>query len=590
MGKFLKFLTASCLGTIIGLAVITGLGFLILTNWASRVNQPQDVEPNSVLVLTFEDPVPERTNNLEMSPFDLKKTKVLGLQEIVETLSVAKEDDNIKGIYLEVDNVQMGYATSTVLRKALLDFRESGKFVLAYSKYYSQGAYYLSSAADEVFINPAGELQLKGFAVQIPFFKEMLDKLGIDMQTYYAGQFKSATEPYRLNEMSPQNRLQLRELLQTFYAIFLDDVAGARNIDQQQLKQIIADLDAWDPQGAFENGLVDSVAYKDEALNVVREKLGLDENDEITSISMVAYHAGNKPVKNYSARNKVAVIYAEGTIVDGDGEVGSIGDLSYAKHIRELRRDDAVEAIVLRVNSPGGSALASENIWRELSLAREEGIPVVVSMGDLAASGGYYISCMADTIVAEPNTLTGSIGVFTIIPSFEELLNEKVGIDFDTVKTAPFADGLYNTVYDMSDEKARLIQRETERTYETFLQRVADGRGMSRDAVHEIAQGRVWTGRKALELGLVDTLGNLDQALDIAVKMAGLEEYRLTEYPEIKDPLQQIMEELTGGGERRIRAEMKEQLGEWYPYYSQIRDIKSYSGTQARLPFFFPWN
>jgi len=586
MTQFLKFLLASCLGVIIAVFVLFGIGSLVIAGIAQRSDEPKDVKPNTVLHLSFDQPIPERTNNLQINPFDFERRKILGLQEIRETITQAKTDDNVKGIFLDVDMLaSSGIVSTTNLREAILDFRESGKFVVAYAKYYTQGAYYLASAADKIYVNPLGIVDFRGFAVQIPFFKEMLDKIGIDMQIFYAGQFKSATEPYRLNEMSDQNKFQTREYLGTIYRDFLSDISKTRDISVDALDEIANNYTGGMPEGALEAGLVDALGHRNEAMDELRQRLGLDEEEEVSMLSLKEYNRSNPPDKDYSVRDKIAVVYAEGNILDGKGENGTIGDEKYTNIIEDLRRDDRVKAIVLRVNSPGGSAMASENIWKELSLARQEGIPVVVSMGDYAASGGYYIASASDSIFAEPKTLTGSIGVFSIIPNARELLDDKIGISFDSVKTTDVAAGI-TPFFDLTPKEERFLQQRTDMMYETFLQRVAENRNMSRNSVHEIAQGRVWTGLKAEEIGLVDRIGNLEDAIETAAGMAGIETFRLSEYPQVKDPLQELLENVMGMEESMVAEQLlQKETPEWYPYLKFIKELRDAKGAQARLPF-----
>ena len=590
MGQFFKFLLASCLGIFVAFFLMLAIGGLVISQIAKQADKPKDIKPNTVLHLTFDNPIPEQTNNLELDPFDFNKRKVLGLQEMVNTLERAKSDDNIKGIFLEVDGLASGgLATSAVVRDALLNFKEEGKFIITYSKYYSQGAYYLASVADQIMVNPLGMVDFRGFAAQMPFFKDMLDKVGVNMQVYYAGKFKGASEPYRLNKMSDENRMQIREYIDDIYAHFLQDVSDSRNLSTERLHQLAVDYVGMDPVAAAQAGLVDKVGHREDALNELRSRLGLEEKDKVAMFTLEDYNQSNPGSKNYKIKNKIAVVYAEGAIVDGKGGPGSIGDEKYTEYIQQIRRDDNVKAIVLRVNSPGGSAMASENIWKELSLAKAEGKQVVVSMGDYAASGGYYISAMADSIFAEPNTLTGSIGVVLAIPDASELLEDKAGIHFDSVKTGPFATGI-TPFYPLSPGESRILQKRTDDMYETFLQRVSEGRKMSRDSVHAIAQGRVWTGERALSIGLADRIGGLEDAIASAATLAELDDYRLTEYPKVKDPIQQLLEQWFVEENTRANAVLKSELGEYYPYLRFVQELKNSKGFQARLPVWIPFN
>lgn len=593
MGQFFKFLTASCLGVLLATLVLFGIGGLVIGKLASQAEKPVKINPNTVLRLTFDDIIPDKTNNLQVDPMAVSTEKILGLQEIIQTIEQAKNDDRIKGIFLETDGLSTGFASATVVQDALEDFKESGKFIIAYTKYYSQGAYYLATAADKIYVNPLGMIDFRGFSAQIPFFKEMLDNVGVKMQVYWAGKFKSATEPYRLKQMSPENRIQTREYMDDMYLTFLSGISENRDIPVAELKKLANAYEVSDPKVALANGMIDAIGYRDEAISEMKSQIGLDDEDKLTTISLTAYNKSNPPKLNYSVSDKIAVVYAEGTILDGKTSPGSVGDVNYTKIIQKLKRDKKIKAVVLRVNSGGGSAMSSENIWREMGLLKEAGKPVVVSMGDYAASGGYYIACNSDQIVAQSNTLTGSIGVFSMIPSLRELMDDKLGINMDTVKTGDFATGI-NTYYDISPAEGRLIQKRTDELYEIFLKRVADARNMTRDQVHEIAQGRVWTGNKAKELGLVDKIGTLDDAIAIAADLADIEDYRLSEYPKIKDPFMQLLEEFLGEEETRTKVKadlmLKSELGALYPYYKHVKEIQSYKGVQARLPLILPFN
>lgn len=586
MGQFFKFVFASCLGVILASIALGFLSFVMLAAIAGSVgSKTVSVQPNTVLHLKFDKPIPEKTNNLPMDPFNFKEQKILGLHDILAALERAQTDDNIKGVLLEADGLQGGLATANALRDALAEFKSKGKFVYAYANTYTQGAYYLASAADKIYLNPVGLLDFHGFAAQVPFFKDLLDKAGIKAQVYYAGKFKSATEPFRRNNMSEENKLQVREYLEDAFGEFLNDIAEARGISEVELRRIADNMAATLPEDALRLKMVDELTYRDKVLDDIRQKTGLDKKDKIPTLTIEEY-AEAKPAKtNLKAKHKIAVVYAEGNIVDGKGENGSIGDVKYVDILSKIRKDKQVRAIVLRINSGGGSAIASENILRGVELAKAEGIKVVVSMGDYAASGGYYIACKADSIFAEPNTLTGSIGVFSMIPSVQQLLNKQIGIQFDTVKTGQFAHGI-SPVYDLTEAEGKIMQSFVDKMYETFLGHVAAGRNMSRDAVNEIAQGRVWTGQKAVRIGLADRIGYLDDAIAAAAKLAEVSEYRISEYPRVKDPIQQLLEELSGQTtETRAQRLLKTQLGSLYPHYRFLYELQQSKGVQARLPF-----
>jgi protease-4 len=589
MQQFFKFMFASCLGVFLAMIVMSFIGFSMIGSAVASFGAKESVyvKPNSVLEINFNDPIPEKTNNLVADNFELESGDIIGLSDIVEAIEYAKTDDNIKGIFLDVSNVPGGMVTRSTIRDALEDFKESNKFIVAYSKFYSQNGYYMASVADDITVHPVGGIDFRGFGAQIPFFKNGLDKLGVKMEVYYAGQFKSATEPFRLTKMSEQNRRQIREYLEPLYEQFLNDIAESRNIDAAELRRVANEWLIRESEDALTYKLADRVGYRDEVLDVLREKIGLDKGDKIPKVTLDKYALNTKPAINFKIKDKIAVIYAEGEIIMGENTPGSISDDDYTKIIRKIRQDDKVKGIVLRVNSPGGSSLTSESIWRELSLAREAGKPVVVSMGDYAASGGYYIACMADKIIAEPNTITGSIGIFAMVPNASELMNNKLGISLDTLNLTKYASSI-NMFHDHSPEEAAIIQKIIEGGYELFLKRVAEGRDMTRDEVHKVAQGRVWTGEKAKELGLVDEIGGLEEAIAAVKELSGVEEIRITEYPKTKDPLQQLIEKYLKIGNVKAAAKqsiLKEELGELYPHYRHLKSIIDTKGPQARLPY-----
>ena len=584
---FFKTILASCLGVLLAGIALFGILFLVGTSIASSAMSKKSVlKANSVLKLTLKDPIPELTGNTPSSGgFDLETDKVVGLHDLIAALEHAKTDDKIKGLLLDLSAVGTGRAGASNLREAILDFKESGKFVYAHSTYYTQGTYYLASAADKVFVHPLGGVDFLGFAATVPFLKDMLDRLEVDMQVFYAGQFKSATEPYRRYNMSDQAKLQTREYLEGLYKIYLNDISESRGISTQQLSEIANNYLLRNADDAVNYKMVDGKKYWDEILTMLKDDLGLDEDDKINATSLRTYARDHKGKIDFSIKDRIAVVYMEGTIVDGQGEVGNVGGDKYAKIIRKLRQDDKVKAIVVRVNSGGGSGLASDIMWRELELAKAAGKPYVASMGDVAASGGYYVACNADTIYAEPNTITGSIGVFGMIPSMQDMLSEKVGITFDTVKTGPFSHGL-TAIFDISPEEGKIIQNGVEEFYEIFLKRVSDGRNMTRDEVHAVAQGRVWTGEKAKDIKLVDAMGGLDDALATAANLAGLTKYRVAEYPKIKEPLERILDDLQKKDQASFtQGAIKSELSKIFPYFDYVQEVVQAKGIQARIPF-----
>lgn len=587
MRQFFKFVFASCLGVVVAGVVLFGILAIIISGLVSSASKstPEDVKPNSLLVLELNQLIPERTNNLMANSFELEQKDVLGLHDIVSTIEHAKDDKNIKAIYLDLSNTMMGQVTGRTIRDALADFKTSEKPIYAYANNYTQGSYYIASVADSIYLNPIGSVDFRGYGATLAFFKEMLDKIGIEMQVFYAGQFKSATEPFRMNSMSEQNRLQIREYLDGMYEVFLNDISESRQISIEDLNAVANELKIRNADDAVTYGFVDKVAYQDELLDQIRIKFGLEEDEEIESVRLNNYAQLAKPSKNFREKNKVAIVYAEGTINDGPTTPGEINGDRYVNILRKIRKDDNVKAVVLRVNSGGGSVLASDRILREIQLIKDNGIPVVATMGDVAASGGYYISCFADSIFASANTLTGSIGVFGILPSTQEMFNDKLGIYFDTVRTNTFATS-FTPVYKLSSREFQILQEGVEETYDRFLTLVAEGRGMDKDAVHEIAQGRVWTGSKALEIGLVDRIGGLQEAISSAVNLAELENYRTVEYPTIKDPFQQLLDQLMGKSEETVKSQwIRKEFGDYYGMYEFMKYMKEAKGPQARLPF-----
>ncbi len=591
MSQFFKFMFASCLGTALALILLLFIGFSTLAGFASRASEKPvaAIKPNSVLELKFPSMmVPEKTNNLPLDPFDLEQKDILGLTDMVQAIRKAKEDPDIKGIYINASFVAAGKATSSVLRAALLDFKTSGKFIVSYANYYTQNAYYLASVSDSILINPVGGVDFRGLSSTIAYYKGLLDKLDIQMKIFYAGKFKSATEPLRMDKMSPENRLQVREYLTALNNIMMRDVAASRNIPETELRRIADNFEGRGADLALKARLVDRIAYEDEAFTLMKNKIGLDRKEKLYRVSIEDYSKARGRKIDLSTKDKIAVVYAEGTLLDGEnGDAGDIYDGKYVKLLRKIRQDNNVKAIVLRINSPGGSVLASENIYREILLCKEAGKPVVVSMGDLAASGGYYIACHADSIFAEPNTITGSIGVFGTIPMLDKTMKEKLGITYDTVLTGKHS--AFGTPFiQFSPEEDRMIQEQVDRTYEDFLQKVATGRHKTRDQINEIAQGRVWPGQKAVEIGLVDGIGGMDRALAAAAKLAGIDKYRTTEFPRTMTGIEQLIDRLTQNkdSDEGVKAMIiRSELGEMYPMYKHLKDMQRNKGIQARLPY-----
>ena len=582
MKQFLKFTLAAAVGLMLGVFSIIMIFSIIAASGGSKEGQLD--EPH-VLRLELDGAIQDR---VEEMPFDLSEitgqdVNILGLNDILANIKKAKTDENIKGIYIEIGMLNAGFATREEIRNALLDFKESGKFITTYSEIYTQGAYYLASVADYICMYPEGGMELKGLNSTIPFFTNALKKMGIEPQVIRHGKFKSAVEPFMLTEMSDENREQIETYMGSIWEHFLKNVASDRNITSDRLNEIANNLEIQTAKDAVELGLVDSLFYRDQFQNHLANLMKQENHNDVNFISLKKY---NK-VKNENARDKfkkekVAVIYAQGEIQSGEGSETVIGSERISKAIRKARKDEKVKAIVLRVNSPGGSALASDVIWREMKLANKEK-PVVVSMGDVAASGGYYIACASDKIYASQNTITGSIGVFGLLMSFEELYTDKIGITFDNVKTNKFAD-LGSMNRPLTQEEYDIIQKGVVDVYNTFTSRVAEGRDMSQENVDDIGQGRIWSGSNAMDINLIDEYGGLEAAVAGAAELAELEDYRIYELPEQKDPFQELLVQLE---EDMQTSWIKHQLGDQYKYYKTIQDIKHLKGVQARMPYQF---
>ena len=597
MKQFFKNLLTSCLGSMIGLFGTIGIIMWIVSSSSS--SEAEGAKANSVLKLTLNKAIPELTDNAERSFSNVSSlfASNIGLNDLLKSIDYAANDKNIKGIYLELSNVPVGLSAAKKIRQRLEAFRSSGKFVIAYANAYSQRSYYIASAADRIYLNPMGGVDFQGFAAQIMFFKGMLDKIGVKTNVFYAGKFKSATEPFRRTDMSPENRLQTREFIEGAYSLFLEAIAESRKIPVAELRNIADNALLRNAEDAVKYKFVDSLYYKDQVLAELRTRTGLEEKDEIAAIGIDKYYTSIKEkIKSTGPKaNTIAVVYAEGAIVDGEGELGSIGGDKYARIIRELRQDDNIKAIVLRINSGGGSALASDIIWREIEQAKAKGITVVATMGDVAASGGYYIAANADCIYAENNTITGSIGVFGMAPNMRELYESKLGLTMDTIKT-----GKYSTMtsdmgnyYDFSAEEANIIQTGVDEIYATFKKRVSDGRKIPFAEVDTVAQGRVWLGNTAQKIRLVDSLGGLDQAISHAATLANLSEYRTVSYPAIKSAEEQFVASLLGTSENASvgniynaqRQSIEAAFPELADFFHIIKDIRQMRGVQARMPF-----
>lgn len=579
MRNFFKIFFASLLALVV--FTLLAVFFLVSMVGGMASKDRPGVAAKSVIVLDLGQHFEEQVKQDPFSIFSSDDKDIPGLYDVIRLLNRAKTDKNVAGIYIIANNNPNGFAASEELRNALKDFKTSNKFILAHGDIITQKAYSVANIADKVYVSPQGYVEWTGYSVELAFLKGTLQKLEIEPQIFYAGKFKSATEPLRTDQMTPENELQTSVWLNDLYNDLLVKTAEVRKIDTATLHQLANEAKIRSAKDAVDNKLVDALKYDDELKDEIKTKLGIGKYDRINFITINTYLAATDIHK--SRGEKIALIYAEGNIVDGKTDEGIGGD-TYRNLIRKARLDKTIKAIVFRVNSGGGSSMASEAIWRELALAKEEK-PVVVSFGDVAASGGYYISCAADSIFALPTTITGSIGVFGIIPNMQAFFKNKLGVTFDGVKTAPYADA--GTVYRPLNEKEKnIVQANIDMIYSQFKQRVADGRKRDTAYVDSIAQGRVWTGLRAKEIGLIDRFGGIEDAIKSAATMAKLTEYRVSEYPEPKN----IFEQIFGKSDPFSYSEkMKEELGaENYKIYLEMKRVKEMSNTvQARLPFEF---
>jgi len=597
MKSFFKYVLA----TIVGFLLINILMFFVFFGFVGALvtmgDKTVETKDNSLLEITLSGSISDRTST---NPFDnldfmsMKSTQPLGLNNILKSIRNAANDPKIKGIYLNITDIQsyfMPFATAEEIRNALAEFKDSGKFIYSYTNLgYSQTAYYLASVADSVFVNPETPLMLTGLGSNLTFFKDMLDKIGVQAEIIKVGKYKSAVEPFTRTEISDANREQIEAYMNSLWGNMLKSIAESRHLSVDSLNWLADNLNYRTAQEEMAFGLYDGVCYEDEMLLFLKKKCHVAADKKLSLVSLSDYSKTGKTLS--TGKNKIAVIYASGEI--GMSQSAKAIGPELAATVRKVREDKNVKAVVLRVNSPGGSALTSDIIWREVDLTSQKK-PVIVSMGNVAASGGYYISCAADTIVADPMTLTGSIGIFGQFFNGEKLIKDKLGLTSSTVKTNEHSDfgGAYPLPLPISNRpftayEKQVLQKYIENGYETFLNRVARGRHMTRDEVHEVAQGRVWTGEQALQVGLVDVLGGLDDAIRIAAGKAGLEKYSLSEYPVEKNPFEEFFSSFSASVKAKI---LNAELGE---YYSTFRDLKEIMNTQqglvARLPYDVKFN
>ena len=587
MKQFFKFMFASMLAMLVTFFITMIIFFAVIGTLISSATSSSEkivkIKDNSVLHLKFDYPIKDRTSNnpfenIDFSTFETHEN--LGLDLILKNIAKAKDDDKIKGIYLDLTSMNTGMASIEEIRNALKDFKKSGKWIVSYSEVYTQSTYYLASLSDKIYLNPAGLVEMRGLSTQLIFFKNALEKLEVEMQIIRHGKFKSAVEPYMLEKMSDSNREQMELILNTAWGSMLKDLSESRKITIEELNAIADDIKIQTAKDALAHKFVDKLVFKDEFLDELKKRVGAESYDDINYISLSKYNNSTPEKEENVSKNQIAVIYASGDIISGKSNDGSMGSETISEAIREARLDENVKAIVLRVNSPGGSALASDVMWREVVLAKKVK-PVVVSMGDVAASGGYYIACAANKIVANEKTITGSIGVFGVIPNVQGMFNNKLGITFDFAKTNKHAD-IMTMFRPLTAEEKDIIQIGVENIYDDFITKVGEGRGMTKEQVDSIGQGRVWTGLDAKKIGLVDEIGGIDEAIAIAKDLAKLDDYNLVDYPKLKDPFEQFMLSLTEGAETKI---LKTYLGENYKYYQKVQSMTTQSGYMTRMPY-----
>ena len=587
MKDFLKFTLATVTGIILSSIVLFIIGMVTLFGIMAASDTETIVKKNSVMILDLSGTLVERTQEDPLgilSQLFNDDSNTYGLDDILSSIKKAKENEDIKGIYLQANSLGTSYASLQEIRNALLDFKESGKFVIAYADSYTQGLYYLSSAADKVLLNPKGMIEWRGIASTPLFYKDLLQKIGVEMQIFKVGTYKSAVEPFIATEMSPANREQVTTFISSIWSQVTEGVSASRNIPVDSLKAYADRMLMFYPaEESVRCGLADTLVYRNDVRDYLKRLVDIDEDDNLSLLGLGDMINVRKNVPKDKSGNIIAVYYASGEITDYPGSATSEEGIVGSKVIRDLRKlkdNDDVKAVVLRVNSPGGSAFASEQIWyavKELKTKK----PVIVSMGDYAASGGYYISCGADTIVAEPTTLTGSIGIFGMVPNVKEL-TDKIGLSYDVVKTNKYAD-FGNIMRPFSEGEKALLQMMVAEGYDTFITRCAEGRHTTKEAIEKIAEGRVWTGEAAKELGLVDELGGIDKALDIAVAKARVGGYTIVSYPEKKDVLSSLLDtKPTNYVESQL---LKSKLGEYYRQFGLLTNLKEQSMIQARVPF-----
>lgn len=584
MKDFIKYTMATVVGLVLVSIIMGILAFVSMAGMIASEGMSSPIEKKSVLRITLKGSITERAGEENpLSKLGGETTQQIALDQALQALEKAAKNDKIEGIYMEGGILSAYPAEVQELRQALLEFKKSGKWIIAYADTYSRSAYYLCSVADKVYLNPIGMLDWSGLSSNPMFFTGLMKKLGIKMQVFKVGTYKSAVEPYIAEQMSDANREQVSSYQQSIWNNMLKDVAKSRKTTAEALNSLADSLTILSgPEASVKGGLVDKLCYQDEVKKILKNKAKMEEDESLRFVSISDVALSEE--LNDKVDDEIAVYYAYGEIKEditgGFAQESAITSKQMTKDLQELREDDDVKAVVLRVNSPGGSAYASEQIWREVQLLSKEK-PVIVSMGALAASGGYYISCGANKIFAEPTTLTGSIGIFGMIPDATELLTDKLGLSFDVVKTNAHSDfGAMGRP--LNESECRLMQAYINQGYELFTGRVAQGRKISQDSVKAVAEGRVWTGEQAMKIGLVDKLGNLNDAIAAAAKAAKIEKYSVGRYPEPAPWFASLLQEKKAD---YMDSQMRSALGEFYPAFSLIRNLKNQDAIQARMTF-----
>lgn len=586
--RFFKVVFASALGYILAIVLLIVTVIFIGIGVALKAKPEVKIPSDGVLNMKLNYPLADKSVDdspiVLLSALDPNANIPLGLNKILQAIDQAKDDDKIKGIILDLTTFSSGYAKVSEIRNRLEDFKSSGKFVYAYADYYYFPTYYMASVADSVFINPEGEMSFTGMVGQVSFFAGALEKMGIEVQAIRAGKFKGAVESFTRKNLSPENRLQMEAYINSVFGEVLSKIADSREISVQKLKTDADQLQMRSVNDFINAGYIDQALYRDQFYSTMKRRMGVDDDKKVPLLSEKKYAKSLKSTG--SGRDRIAVVYASGDIVGGKGDGTQIASDDMAKTLKSVRLDDKVKAVVLRIDSRGGSSLASDIIWREAKLLAEEK-PLIVSMSDVAASGGYYIATPARKILAEPTTITGSIGVFGLIPNAEKLLNDKMGVTFEYIGTGKNSD-MGRIDRPLTSNQKEYIGSIIDKIYDTFLTRVADGREMTKEEVHAVAQGRVWTGKMAKEVGLVDQLGGLEDAIAVAAEEAGLKDYRLKELPKSKDPIVEMVAKFQGNSSLGSQLQRMTQNTGFESYIQQLSDIERW-GTKQSVQAIMPY-